>query len=441
MRDSKQAKLNEAMDFVYGISRFHYLAMNTVGVRHLNFKFPGTDKMGWGRLCYNVLKHRLYIDMTDRALEYDVPTIAFILMHEVEHVLRSHVPCAYNRNPIKWNIAGDILINQDLLDNEFQLHTVEIENEVYKRKQFKVPLHLQTTEEVYDYIPDDSGVVIATKGAEAPCSGGDIHKEGEGKEKKEGEGECSGEGDGEGDGEGEVDRDATSEDGDTYNITEDDIPHHIVEGAREKMIDNIKKGRGLSSSSVPNRFKDLFEEKQPKVDWRAILMDAFSEICPELEVTWSRINRRKYAFGQSRSIDCINPGHRIPRRPNVFVGIDTSGSCGGAIPYFLAEVNNILRSKDLEIDACFIDTSMYLVERVKQIDDLKEKVTGGGGTEFTPMYNHLTEGEKRYDLVIIMTDCYVNAPPKPLGDRTIVLNIGQPVEWDFCEHYLVDIDR
>lgn len=436
MEISAQTKINDAFDMIYGISRFHYLAMNAVRVRHLNFCFPGTDRVGWGRLCYNPLNNRMYIDLTDRAMEYDVPTIAFILMHEVEHILRSHIPCPYDRHPVKWNIAGDILINEGLLENELSLHEIAIRREIVTRNSYDVPAKLDTTEEVYDYIPEKKCASVQAHGADAPCSGGDLHNDAASGEENDGEEGEEGKGKGNG---GDVDYEATADDGETYDITEDDIPHHVVEGIRKKMMDNITKGRGLGSNSIPNRFKEMFEEKPQKVDWMAVLRDAFNEVCPELEVTWSRLNRRKYAFGKSLGLDVVNPGHRIPRRPSIFVGIDTSGSCNGAIPYFLAEVNNLLKTKELEIDACFIDTSMYLVRDVRQIDDLKDKVTGGGGTEFTPMYEHLTEGEKRYDLVIIMTDCYVNAPTKPLGGRTIVLNIAQPVEWPHCEQYLVDI--
>ncbi|MBM6672196.1 hypothetical protein H6B14_15810, partial [Phocaeicola coprophilus] len=51
----------------------------------------------------------------------DEPMVGGILIHEINHLIRRHFERVGTRNPLLWNVAGDLEINDDLSANGIKL--------------------------------------------------------------------------------------------------------------------------------------------------------------------------------------------------------------------------------------------------------------------------------------------------------------------------------
>lgn len=424
MPESPFAKLLERVEH---ISRFHYIALRAIDMRITNMP-------GWGCVSLNKTNKRITIELTPKTMAMALDDQVFTVMHETEHILRGHLAKPNERDPLLWNIAGDCLINTDLANdyNRTLCYTQDFYKQLYSKEVLKVPDSCNTIELVYDYLLKNHPELKSKP------------KNGAGKEnskgQNQGEGEDGNDGsDGGGGGSGSESQagDQSKPPGNDLAYPEECDSDEISDAVRD-IAKRIHAGRGFEHA--PARFKELLTKKhEKKVDWRQLMHNAFHRVKPELTITYSKINARKYS-----SIGIVAPGRKMRGLPNVYVMIDTSGSCVAAAPFFLEELNNILEETGLEVEGCFLDTSMYPFGKVSEVtQELRKNVIGGGGTDFTQAYNYLWNQDVPYDLVIMMTDCYVDGPKTPIANRTIVFTIGAE---DFmngscpgCEMYKVEI--
>lgn len=390
------------LDKIEVLSPFHRMALGQMDLRQQAFFFQETGEEGWARVRYERDTMKFVVEATPRLLSSDIETQAFIILHEIEHVLRGHLAKPKMCTPRRWNIAGDIVINDDLND-EFVLTgklkmDPELWNKLCSHAAFKIDSSLVTIDEVYRELPADPEEL------DKQCQGG-----------------------------GGAGIPTTDDLQGTHG--DDAADQEEIDEAIEEIARELRKGQGYGT--VAARFKDLMAPPhKAKVDWKALLREAFGRIKPTPKPDYNKINPKKWMTYKG-----IAPGKKMPQEPTIFVGIDTSGSCMGAIPFFLQELNQCIKMVEVPIDGCFIDTQMYRFDKVDSVDEkLKNNVRGGGGTYFAEMYKHLKQADPTYDLVIIMTDTWVEPPEHPLGKRTIVLNIsGSDANWKFCEMYNVEI--
>lgn len=427
MPESPFARLLERVEH---ISRFHYIALRAIDMRITNMP-------GWGAVSLNKTSKRITIELTPKLMGMALDDQAFTVMHETEHILRGHLSKPTERDPLLWNIAGDCLINTDLA-NEYSRnlsYTKDFYKQLYSKEVLKVPDNCNTIELVYDYLLKNNPE-LKSKPKNGGGKGSPNGSKGQKGEGKNGEGGSGGENDGDAQGDGQADNESRPPGNDLVYPEECDGDE--INDAVRDIAKRIHAGRGFEHA--PMRFRELLTKKhEKKVDWRKLMQNAFHRVKPELTVTYSKINARKYS-----SMGIVSPGRKMRGLPNVYVMIDTSGSCMAAAPFFLEELNNILEETGLEVEGCFLDTSMHPFGKVSEVtQELRSNVIGGEGTDFTSAYTYLLEQDVPYDLVIMMTDCYVDGPKTPIANRTIVFTIGAE---DFmngscpnCEMYKVEI--
>lgn len=70
----------------------------------------------------------------------------FLLLHEAMHVAYLHLDRKMGRKHSKWNVAGDLVINQHLVDRGFKMPKMGLFDPQYKD---------MSTEEVYNRLPED----------------------------------------------------------------------------------------------------------------------------------------------------------------------------------------------------------------------------------------------------------------------------------------------
>lgn len=419
---------DKILDAVESISRFHYRALMSVDLRRASF-FQG-DTAGYGRVGLDKKRRKFTIELTPKMLEAGLNDQAFVLMHEIEHILRGHLFKPDNVDHVLWNIAGDALINTDLEQEYFGKREMQfdIQKTFVTRENHNIPPEADTVEKVYDFLYDESKKNGGQTGK--PMQGGAGKGQGQGQPQ-------SGQNPGTQPG-GSPGTLPTGPSGNQIGTANDIIDTENadpsdMDDAHRDLVKDLKEGQ--SFEFAPARFKNMHKSNsQSKMSWRDIMRAAFNKIKPDPIVTFSKVNVRKWAAG------FLAPGRKFQGLPRVFVGIDTSGSCEAAGPYFMQELNQCLEATGLTVDGCFIDTKMYPFENIDKVDEeFMSKSKGGGGTYFSEMYNHILKADPKYDMVIIMTDCYVDAPTEKLSDRTIILDIGAEVDWPYCEVYPVKI--
>jgi predicted metal-dependent peptidase len=307
----------------------------------------------------NITKRGLELKFNPQMIEeMDDGLIRSHIMHIVFHIASMHPARKEGRQPKKWGVATDLVVNQ----------FVKIQGSL-QPDEYKLPKD-QSCETYYDKLP---------KMDEEPqqCEG-----EGEGGEGQEGEGEGKDKKEGGG-------KNETLDDHSGWNNVNPDIVKTNIISA---IHNAVKKSRG----TVPGEFQDIIDAlfKETKIDWRDILRSfiAHSQTTTKIQ-TWKRPNRR---FADTA-------GFKKKVFPKVLIGVDTSGSVGEEEQQQLInEVRNILGTQEAEIILAGYDTRVHTVLDVVKTDDDVRIPNTNGGTDFQCL-NDLAD-DKEPDAIINLTD-------------------------------------
>ena len=308
--------------------------------------------------------------------------IEFLFGHEVLHCVYDHFGRRGERDPQLWNIANDFCVNQDLKKHnvgEF-ITTVPC---LYDKKYDGM-----SSEEIYDQLYENAEKVDIGKLIQQLL---DEHLDGEG-EDGDGDGDGKGDRDGKGDGDGKG-RPKLSE-ADKQAIR-DEIKEAVLAAAA------ASDGAGNLPAGVRRLIQDLTE---PKMNWRELLrMQLESTI--KSDYTWMRASRKGW------HMDAVMPGMKLEPMIDIAVAIDTSGSIGeDMLRDFLGEIQGIMDSfPAYRIHVFCFDTEVhnpaqYNSDNLDQITDYEPG--GGGGTDFTAIYDYLKAEEIEPKRLVVFTDGY-----------------------------------
>lgn len=174
-----------------------------------------------------------------------------------------------------------------------------------------------------------------------------------------------------------------------------------------------EESRGL----MPGYFMSEVEKinKPPVLSWQAILKKYVGTITANKKKTRTRLNRRQpERFDLSGSMD--------DKVLKIVVAIDTSGSVDDhMIGQIFNEIFAILAKRKHDITVIECDAQVRRVYKAKTPADIKQKVTGRGGTWFSPVIEYINKDKYYRDaLLIYFTDGYGEREiPKPRTYRNI----------------------
>jgi predicted metal-dependent peptidase len=184
------------------------------------------------------------------------------------------------------------------------------------------------------------------------------------------------------------------------------------------------------------------EIPKPTVCWERELQIAVGRAirhkAGSIDYTYSQRSRHQSSldlhFGEGAP---VIPGMWAPLAEVALV-IDTSGSMTSQMLRVLGEASGLLQSMGgakVSLIAC--DAEVQAIASVRSLKEVKERLKGGGGTDFRPAFRHL-EGLRRNrpDVVVFATDgygVYPNHPPKwrhiwLLFDGEIGVDWGKVIE-------------
>ncbi len=298
-----------------------------------------------------------------------VDEIEFVLLHEVMHPAFFHLTRMGDRDPTIWNIAGDYVINHQLISAGLKGPKDILVSDEYD--------HSWSTDRVYeDLIQNTSSFSVDLP----DISTGEFES-------------------------------VDSVSGDNQTL-ESEWKVKIISAA------NSCKQRG----EIPASFQDIIDEiRKPKVDWRSQLYSLATEPMVA-EQTWAHPNRRFV------SEDLYLPSLRNKNgiRKIVFV-VDTSGSMDKEIlSQAWSEVVSVAKDCDVgELIVLDVDAQVQAVRRfdASDIPNLIE-VKGRGGTAFEPAFDWVIENDEDPAVLIYLTDMYGSFPQYEPDYPVIWVNYG-----------------
>jgi predicted metal-dependent peptidase len=299
--------------------------------------------------------------------------IEFLFGHEVLHCVYDHFGRRGERDPQLWNIANDYCVNQDLKEHNVGEFITSVPC-LYDKKYRGM-----SSEEVYDSLYENAEKIDISKLLDQML---DEHLDGNGDEDSDG--------DQEGDGKGRP---------------------KLSEADKQAIRDEIKEAMLAAAAAsgdagnLPGGVKRLIQElTEPKMNWRELLrMQLESTI--KSDYTWMRASRKGW------HMDAVMPGMKLDPMIDIAVAIDTSGSIGAAmLKDFLSEIQGIMDSfPAYKIHVFCFDTEVHNPAQYDSdnLDSITEyEPGGGGGTDFTAIYDYLKAEEIEPKRLVVFTDGY-----------------------------------
>lgn len=286
-----------------------------------------------------------------------------VITHEVMHIAVKHHCRRQGRDVKRWNVAGDLAINDILKDAGFTLPTGALYPGQGQYSKLQPNL---SAEEYYDQLPKEHG----KDGDEGDDPGG-----------------CGGV------------EDAGDQAQQKAASAEADV--QIAQAA------TVAKHRG----ELPGGLARLVDEiLNPKVPWQDVLREFLSRtLSARDDYTWGMPNRRFIAQG------IYLPSLRSEVMGDIVVAIDTSGSIGDdELRVFGGELNGILECHPCSVSVVYCDAHVNNVEHWEPSDGpLTLKACGGGGTDHAPVFDWIREQGIDPAAVVCLTDGYTNFPKAP----------------------------
>ena len=326
-----------------------------------------------------------------------------------------------------WNVAHDYAINLIIEDFGLKLPEGGLLDKKY---------HNLSAEEIYDLIFDEAEVVPICDNPQPGGSEGE--EEGEGAGGGEGEeDEKEGEGEGEGDGEAKGKGKPSEQPGRTgrqiqlpdnawghedllpdSDMGEGEKAHHdtqweiaIVEAAQVHQ----ERSKGNLPGSLKKIIKDILD---PKVSWVTVLSRWVGENGRRCDFTYSRPSRRSESVGE------FLPSLKKHGVDDIVILGDTSGSMNGREKEIAAETWGICEDLGLNLRFLACDTHVREDRIITGVEDLEDAFKGGGGSDFGPAFDLLTD-EGYEGVVVAFTDGYIGVPGvKPVHLRDCLWVIG-----------------
>ncbi len=338
----------------------------------------------------------------------------FMLAHEALHCALSHFARRGHRIKHRWDLACDFAINPLLVEEGLDPPPEAVILDEYKG---------MTAEEIYPLIEDseesetlDQHVYDATSdgggeggAAERPPPRRDDGKPDAGEQQERsdrGQGGQSSKQDESGEGEAERD----SDDGDA------DQPEPLTPGEKETLSIQWQQRmagaaqQAMQAGKFGGTLARLIDHLlQPRIPWRMLLARFLSNLARD-DFSYMRPSRREG--------DAIFPSLRSAQ-VDLAVAVDTSGSIKHSeIEEFISEIDAIkgqirARITLLPCDAALVEGAPWCFEPWEDFT-VPDRLSGGGGTDFRPIFKWIEVNGFQPDLLVYFTDAqgpFPEAPP------------------------------
>jgi predicted metal-dependent peptidase len=321
---------------------------------------------------------RLYVDRAAFA-RWPVEQAGAVLVHEAHHLLRDHAGRARaagvgHADHLRWNVAADCEINDDLGDVPLPPDSVWPETFGLARGDLAEAYHVALPPGALRGWECGSGA----HGVRAP-----YEPPGDGMDRAEGD---------------------------------------LI---RQAVAEEVRRRSRAGETLAPGLERWAEEFLHPRVDWRRVVAAAvrlgLTNVAGRVDYTYARLSRRS-ATPTGRRVVLPSLVQPVPR---VAVVVDTSGSMSPRLlGMALAEVRGILRGNGVAaITVLSCDTAVHTTQRVFAASDVR--LYGGGGTELGTGLAAAAALRPKPQVVVVLTDGMTPWPAeRPPVDRVVVALLG-----------------
>lgn len=324
----------------------------------------------------------------------------FCVAHECFHPMFEHHIRRNERDFRLWNVAGDYVINHYLVDDKIGIPPrgikICLDDEIFADGEGQTEIiYNNLLEKAREKAKEGGGQSGGTRGEQ---TGDDQSDDGSGGENSTGSG---------------VDDDEEQ----PLDVVVDhkgSPAERELESAewrcRVAQAAQAARAQGKLSAAAERLVEELLE---PRVDWERELLE-FTTKSLEDKRTWSRFNRRFVSQG------LYLPGRDGDVLGEVVFAADCSGSvsdkefgaCAGQMRY----VKEMFDPERLH--AIYFDAEVCRHDVFERWDEFKPEPSGGGGTAFSPVFEHIEEEGIEPALCVVLTDMYCDdfgeEPPYPV---------------------------
>jgi len=342
------------------------------------------------------------------------------LAHEVLHCALAHQCRRGQRDPELWNVAADFSINPILIGNGFVLPVGALVDpafnnlsaeEIYARLMRKRSEEGGATKPQQQQTNAGAGTATGPQGTDGTMPSTpkpDPSHQPVSDQRGRTTGEAMGPASERPGGFGEV-LDATDECGQTASPAENRRQEHEWGIAAEQALRSAK-AWGHEPAGIQ---RPLSDSRQSQQDWRAILRDFVAATTPA-DYRWTPPNRRYIASGlYLPSIERQGVGE-------IVIAVDTSGSIGKLeLEQFAGEISAISEeAQPKAIHVVYCDAAVQSNQQFGPSEPVRLEPRGGGGTDFCPAFQWVTENNIAPVCFIYLTDLcchsYPEAPEYPV---------------------------
>lgn len=176
----------------------------------------------------------------------------------------------------------------------------------------------------------------------------------------------------------------------------DDIDEKTLSEFTQKFVSIAQKG---TTPDYLEGFISSLKNKNGELPWNLYLKKIMGTIESNKKKTITRRNRR-----QPNRLDLR--GELRGHKAEIAVAIDISGSISDEeFKQAIKEVLAIVKNYNHEITIIECDREIKRAYKVKKLTDIQDRITTGGGTEFSPVFEYLNNNKvKKYNLLIYFTD-------------------------------------
>jgi len=186
---------------------------------------------------------------------------------------------------------------------------------------------------------------------------------------------------------------------------------------KQAIVAAAEAARAAGKGDLPGALGILLGDiLEPKVSWNEFLRALMFRAAGDPAYDWRYLDKRLLVrpdpmyFARQAHQGC----------GEVVIAIDTSGSVYGKTDEFLAEAGGILRDLNpSRLIVIWCDAAVGMVQDLEDIDDVSDVkadfeaqggATGGGGTDFNPVFDMVTEMGLQPDMLVYLTDTYGSFP-------------------------------
>lgn len=206
----------------------------------------------------------------------------------------------------------------------------------------------------------------------------------------------------------------------------DEFDEKTLREFAEKVINASQKG------TIPSQVESLIanlKNSQGEIPWNIMLKKLMGTVESNKKKTITRRNRR-----QPNRLDLR--GEIRNHKSEIAVAIDISGSISNEeFKQAIKEVLSIVKNYNHEITIIECDKEVKRVYKAKSVRDIKKRLTSGGATKFTPVFEYANN--TKCNLLIYFTDGKGERKLEvvPSGYRTLWVISGRGDELSLDESY------